>query len=588
VTLPGVRVVQIRYPMRYARPKLASNVALALVFLLALLAIPAVAFAQNAEPGATAPPGSAYTVSGFVVNSVTGEPIRRALVQLATPTVTSPAVLTDSEGGFQFPDLPESDVALTARKPGFFNDQELHPETPRPPMFFHVGANQPSIVVKLAPEGAIAGRILTVKGEPLEDVPVRILEQRVLDGRKRWQQRAQASTEEDGQFRMANLVPGLYLLVAGPSFGAAGVRSPGARTPREEAVGTVFYPGVAELEAATPIAITAGQQAQADFSLKREPVFKVSGVVLGLAPGMGSAPQFTTKSGEPVPSPVTFDAQTGKFDAKVPAGSYQLIVRTPDPNGAILGADLPLVVNSDIEGVTLVLGPPISLPIHIEARRSSSPIPEAPAVAEQLVSGGSGVDRDVSSPTASVTQGPLTQVRLISTEARLELLQFQADVENAGFAVRNVAPGKYSVEVLPNPPWYVQSATTSTTDALREELVFAPGRRPDPLEIVLRDDGAHLTGTVLADGQAALGAVLLVPDQGSLNQARLSQSGPAGQFQFDDLAPGDYKLLAFDTIEGLEFRNPEALEPYLSKAVRITLSANQQASVNVERIQAGK
>jgi hypothetical protein len=571
--------------MRFAFGKLAST-ALATVAL--LLAMTTRASAQDNVTDTPAPPRNAYTIAGVVVNSVTGEPVRRALVQLSDLPVTPPGTLTDSEGRFQFADLPESDIALAVRKPGFFNDQELHPDSLQFPRIVHVDSNTPSIVLKLVPEGTISGQVSTNKGEALEDVPVRILEQRVFDGRKQWVPRGQSSTDEDGQFHIANLAPGLYLLEVGPSYGAVGFYSAGAGRPREEAIGKVFFPGVPEIGAATPIAISAGQQARADFSLKAEALFKVSGTVLGLAPGMGSAPQFTTKAGEPVTSPVTIDAQTGKFEAKVPGGSYVLMVRTADPNGAILGADLPLAVNADVEGITLVLGPTMSLPIHIEARPSSSPGPEEPAIAERLISGSQLVDQDAGPSTTRVLQQPLAQVRLISAEMRLELQQFQADEQNSVFAVRNLTPGKYTVQLVANPPWYVQSATWGATDAVREDLVFAPGRRSDPLEVVLRDDGAQLSGTVLAEGQTASGAVLIIPDQGALNQARLVQTGPAGQFQFDFLAPGDYSVLAFDSIEGFEFRNPEVLEPYLSKAVRVSLSAKEQTSVSVERIQRGK
>jgi len=582
--LPGVSAVRDRRKMRFVRPGLAVNCALALSFCAGLLTVAKRASAQSDPPDTLVPARSAFAIAGVVVNSVTGEPVRRALVQVANLPVASPATLTDSEGRFQFADLPEAEIALAVRKPGFFNEQELHPESARPSMFFHVGANTPSIILKLVPEATISGHVLTMKGEPLEDAPVRILEQRIFDGRRRWEQRGQASTDENGQFRVANLAPGLYLLAAGPVFGAVGA---GAGISREEAIGAMFYPGVSELESATPIAISPGQQALADFALKPEPLFKVSGAVVGLASGMGTAPQFTTKSGGPVTSPIRFDAQTGKFEAKVPAGPYVLMIRTPDQNGAILAADLPLVVNSDIAGVTLAVGMPIRLPITVEARHAATSAPPEQTGANQVVEG-KGPEQDLNSAAISVQQHALARVRLISTETRLELPEFQADEQNSILAVRNITPGRYSVELSPNSPWYVQSARCGQTDVLREDLVFAPGRRPDPLEVVLRDDGARLSGSVHSDNQAAAGAVVLIPEQGSLNQAKLTQSSPAGQFQFDSLAPGDYRLFAFDTVEGLEFRNPEVLASYLSRAVRLTLSPNEQASASVELIQAGK
>jgi len=185
---------------------------------------------------------------------------------------------------------------------------------------------------------------------------------------------------------------------------------------------------------------------------------------------------------------------------------------------------------------------------------------------------------------------PIVQVRLISSESRLEAEEFQADANatDGSFAVRNFVPGRYLVDLQANPPWYVQSAMSGMVDLLREELVLSSGRRPEPVEIVLRDDGAMLSGTIRTDGQPAVGSVLLIPEQQSPAQIRVMSAAPGGDFLFDRVPPGEYKVLALDTVSDLEFRNPEVLGPYLSKASRITLEPGQQASVSLERVTVGK
>ena len=219
-----------------------------------LLAFAAPAAAQDPANSYAlpAPPSSTHSLSGVVVNSVTGEPVRRALVQVVGSSAggNPVSVLTDPEGRFEFPALPESELVLAARKPGFFNDLELHPELYQPEIV-HLGADTSSLVLKLLPEGAIVGHVATVKGEPIEDSPVRILEERIVDGRKLWQERGQAMTDEDGQFRIANLIPGRYLLVTGPNLSGARLPFGQRRSARAEGFGSMFYPGVPEMEAAT-------------------------------------------------------------------------------------------------------------------------------------------------------------------------------------------------------------------------------------------------------------------------------------------------------------------------------------------------
>lgn len=538
------------------------------------------AASQNDSPEAPVLPHNLYSVTGNVVNAVTGEPVRRALVQVVNLPGLSPSMLTDSEGRFQF-ELPETVIGLTVRKPGFFNEQELQPDTPQPPVFFRVGAATPAVTLKLLPEAGISGHVVTLKGEPIEDVPVRVFEERVFDGRRRWERRGQTMSEEDGRFRLGNLVPGVYLLAAGPSFTIREQHGTFGGAPQEEAVGNIFYPGVTELNAATPIVVSAGQRVEADFSLKLEPLFKVSGIVIGLASGTGSAPQFVTRAGEPVNVAVNFDVQNGKFDAKVPGGSYTLFVRTPDPSGALLSADVPLVVAADVTGITVPLAPALTLAIRAEIRHGST----------TSASGGSeteGLTREGAQPAGTGSAVQLAQIRLLSVEPRLEWQEFHGEIQDSTFFVRNLVPGKYIVELTPKPHFYVQSAVSGTTDIMRENLAIAAGHAPDPLEVVLRDDGAQLSGTIVLDGRPAPGTVLLIPSQGSLNGIRVAQSGAAGEFQIDDLAPGDYKIIAFDTVQGFEFRDPDLLAPYLSRAARVTLAPAEESSIRIERAQAGK
>src|SRR5690349_20723908 len=98
---------------------------LCIVFLLAPLLI-----CQVGNDSATSSP---HSLSGTVVNAVTGEPVRRAMVQ-AAPANSSQlrSVLTDSEGRFEFPGLPESEISVLAHKPGFFSGADLNPSDFQP------------------------------------------------------------------------------------------------------------------------------------------------------------------------------------------------------------------------------------------------------------------------------------------------------------------------------------------------------------------------------------------------------------------------------------------------------------------------
>jgi len=523
--------------------------------------------AMSDIPGSIRATPATHSLSGTVVNSISGEPVRRALVQAGSSAGGNPiSVFSDAEGRFEFASLPESEIVLSVRKPGFFNELELHPDFSHYELV-HLGADASSVVLKLVPEGTIVGHVVSSKGEAIEDSTIRIFQEHIVEGRKRWDLRSQVSTDEDGQFRVANLVPGQYLLVAGPDL-------PGSFTPfarrssRLRGFGTTFYPGVPNLQAATPLSIAGGQQVQADFSMKSEPLFKISGTILGVPVGTPVNVQFETQTGEILPATVGVDANE-KFQARVPAGAYVLQLRGPDQAGQAQASDLPLVVNADMENLTFALSPEIALPVRVELRPTGAP--------------------DVQPYTRSnrqLSSYGLSMVRLISTDKRMQVKEFAADRNEKGgaLAFHNLAPGRYVVEIAPVPPWYVRSASSGTIDLLREELVISPGHRPEPLEVILRDDGAGLRGTIEADGKPSGGTVLLFSDHMSLEHVQTASAQNGAEFLFSGLAPGEYKVLAFDSVEGLEFKNPEVLGPYLSKAVSVTLQPNDVARVNLERM----
>ena len=507
-----------------------------------------------------------HSLSGTVVNSVTGEPIRRVMVQAAPANGTQmQSALTDSEGRFEFSGLPESDISVLAHKPGYFSTADLNPSDFQPETV-HLVDDTATLTLQLLPEAIIAGHVATAKGDPIEDTPIRVFREVISNGYRRWEVKGQATTEEDGHFRMVGLMPGRYLLAAGPNL--PNLRAVRSRGVRKEGFGTMFHPGAPDMDAATPVALTGGQQVTADFVLKLEPVFQVSGTLVGFPPGAGVGVQFTNKYGEVIPSPIDVDMQTGKFHGAIPGGSYILQARGSDSTGRLSATDLPLIVSGDVEGITLPLGAPITIPVNVELRPSSNS-PEQLAAANFL-------------PAREVAA---SSVRLISTDVHIDNVEYQAEKANGGLAFRNLAPGRYSVDMSTTAPWYVRSARIGATDLLREDLVIGSGHRAEPLEIVLRDDGARLKGNILADGQSAGGWVLVCADQELLTHARTTLIAPGSGFEFVSLAPGEYKVLAFDreTFAALEFRNAEVLAPYLSKAATVTLHPGEEATINVER-----
>jgi hypothetical protein len=155
-------------------------------------------------------------------------------------------------------------------------------------------------------------------------------------------------------------------------------------------------------------------------------------------------------------------------------------------------------------------------------------------------------------------------------------------------ALQNVEPGKYSVDLIAHGGWYVQSAQYGQTNLLNDDLTIASAGQSYAMEIVLRDDGATLTGTVKsADGTAAQATVVAVPEPAPKVAAKVAYSFAQNGFTFNGLAPGEYLVYAFDYAEGIEYSNPDVLQTYASQATHVTLAANQKTQVSLDLIRTG-
>ena len=507
-----------------------------------------------------------YTLRGTVINSVTGEAIRGALVQIYFNGQSS--MLTGPDGKFQFPGLPPGQSTIMVRKPGFFSEDDFEPSA-RGQHLAATGPNSSPVVLKLVPEGVIYGHISEEDGEPIEGLPVELLAQHLQNGKKIWDRRPQAVTDEDGNFRIAELQPGDYYLSAGPS------RNPVTRPAQlsqsgAQGIPLVYYPVGSELAAAAPIPITPGKRVEINLTLAPQPFYRVSGSINGYAPGQPVNLQLRNSAGIPLPYNWRFDSANGSFRINgVPVGAYTLHAEASDGRRNSLTATVPLTVNAELSGLHLILLPTVTIPIRMS-----------------VIASRTGAERFWEQKNYFPAY-----VQLVARNAGLfELRYGSQQVGERGAAsleVQNIAPGTYSVEVNPNGPLYVQSAMSGTTNLLESDLSVAPGSSPQPIEITLRDDVAFLSGTVSLENQP-LSATILAFSEHASAPPRIQPTYSGGNFQLSSLPPGTYKILAVDHPDRLEYANPEAVKKYLSKAREVTLSPEQSARIDLELVKVGE
>jgi hypothetical protein len=523
-----------------------------------------------------------YTVRGTVVSSATGEAIGGALVQIYD--ARQRAMLTEPDGKFQFEGLPSGSFPLSARKPGYFSPEQIR-RNGAPPKSVNPDEDRP-VTLKLIPEGIVYGRITGDNGEPVGYMPVQILWERVENGKRIRESARSARTDEQGEFRQAELQPGKYFVFVGPSPWPASFP---ARLSQGGARGYpgVFYPGVPDLSSATAIEITPGKHAEINVSLSSQPFYRISGTISGYGPEQNVSFEMFSASGQPIGAGIELDEARGTFRSSwVPAGVCTVIAGSQDPKtNQPRFATQRLNVTSDLGGVHLALLPSALIPLNIrvEATRSDT---QTDGRNMSTFFGGFNQIHQQSSPARVV----LTPQEHAFAYRQQQFSESFADNDPTP-AIRNIPAGVYSVEVAPNGPYYVQSVRSGPVDLLEQSLTVVPGGSNQPIEIVLRDDFATLEGSLKFGAESESATIIMISPNSvaEVPQRRniVGVTNKAPSFQIPQLAPGEYKLLAVDNPDELEYANPEVVRKYLSKARDVSLVPNQKSKVEMEVIHIG-
>jgi len=229
---------------------------------------------------------------------------------------------------------------------------------------------------------------------------------------------------------------------------------------------------------------------------------------------------------------------------------------------------MPVNVTGNTSGLRLTVGP--VLPAPITARAESVTPSQEPAT-----------------DAATVERSLRVQFRSLESAFRDNQSSFEMRENSPVLEARDLLPGSYVVEVNAWGRWYVQSARSGSVNLLREPLVVPGVGHVPPIELVLRDDGATVTGTVKAASPETT-TVLIVADFAPMQTPVTLNPDHSGHFSAVNLAPGSYKVYAFDSVEQLEYANPLVLREYDARAARVNLSAAGAADVSLDLIQLGE
>jgi hypothetical protein len=154
------------------------------------------------------------------------------------------------------------------------------------------------------------------------------------------------------------------------------------------------------------------------------------------------------------------------------------------------------------------------------------------------------------------------------------------------FLFPNVLEGKYTVNVSPLPAnGYVEDIRVGGASVF--DSGFDVNSQTGEIQVLLSTKGTSIKGRVLDAAQKpfASARVTLVPRETRRQNAQLYRSVTAdasGNFMINGVAPGDYKLFAWEGVPNTAWMNAEFLAPYETRGVPVSASANGSSPATLD------
>jgi len=532
---------------------------------------PAAAPQANSQPTR---PEDKCSIEGQVVNAQTGEPLKKAHVRLFGndgQQNNNYSTTTDAGGHFVIQEIDPGTYTVFAERNGFTQAQYGVRGTSRGAMPLPLGAGQRmrDVNFRLVPFGVIAGRVLDEDGEPVEHVLVTAT--RYAHGRNQGAQAGNAGHTDDlGEYRIFGLEAGKYYLSA--TYRQQNMMAAQDRTPAgapDEGYAPTFYPGTNDPAGAVAIEVAPGAQLRGvDVTLLKTRTMRIRGKVINgqgerlpqpvylmLFPrekaAMGFYPRATTQVRN---ADSTFELRG------ITPGAYILMAQCWDEGKAYGARQSVDVGNNNVDNISLLLTAGMELKGTVRV--------EGP--------GGAALGN--------------LQVALAPQEMMRVGMQGAKVGDDGSFSLSSVPAAVYTVSVNGMPEtFYIKSIHMGEADALETGLDLTHGGAA-LLEILLSPNGGQVDGSVgdLREAAGSGAALVLAPEGPRRNQRtffKMANSDAQGHFTIKGIAPGDYKLFAWEQSEDPDYQDPEFLKPYENQGEAVTIREGSHETVQLKLIE---
>lgn len=528
-----------------------------------------------AQPAAT-PTQDVGSVAGQIVDSATGQPLKKVQVVLRPEKENARPIgtVSDDSGAFKLEGVIPGRYRLSALRSDYLR-QEYGAKSPQQTgtsINLRSGQTLLDLTIRLTAYAVIVGRVVDDGGEAVVNASVQAMRTGLSNGQAQLQLAKGSLTNDLGEYRIFGLPPGRYYLSAVAPEASTPAQSNQKDPSSNEGFASIFYPAALDAASASPINLAGGQHYQgADFRLTRTRTVSVRGVVQNMVanrPGRTMVRLMPANSG-------MFGIVAGKFTSELgPNGSFEL-GHVP-PGTYVLSADyhegafrysgrrLINVGISNIDGITL----PITAGVEV--------------VGVLMIESKDGLQ-----------PGNAKQVRVALVPRDSTVLEGrEAAVKSDGsFAFQHISPELYEVRVRGLPDGvYLKSGRLGNQDILTS-LAVTEGGLGDRLVLLASGNGGTISGTVADQEQKPVAGAIVVlapdfADNVGLSLMKNATSEGTGAFTIRGIPPGKYRLAALEaTEEDLNRLDPQSLNRVLKQAQSIEIGESETVRIQLKLVQ---
>jgi protocatechuate 3,4-dioxygenase beta subunit len=529
--------------------------------LAAALLLPFIALAQ--QP---------VSVDGLVINSATrqtmpGVHVRMEYLVRGSMRTLAYGATTDEHGRFAVAEIKPGTYYFQLTQPGFIHVRGQSPDAlPTPAFTLKEGEHRGGLVLEMAPEAVVSGRVVDEFGDPIPGVWVHA----DLVGAKHlgsWMESNSDTSDDRGTYRIA-IPPGKYLVNADPNQTSQDepdeIRTDGSS---ESAYHAIYYLNTATKSAATAVDLRAGAERDGiDFRFTHANALSISGTVSGIPPGANVELKLATWGHEDFETEIEYE-QTIKVDTK---GSFSIPHLDPGKyrlyGGCVVGGTQLRTPMQEIElstapaAVNLLLGPG----------------QEISGVLEMAPGAGPAAGRSVRVESTASTNGwgPSQNTPV---------------AEDGTFRMTAIQPDRYRVMVLPKPPSQFVTVWVDNQPAAHEIIDLLSLASGSKLKIGVSNKGGQISGKVESGDTVvdhAFSMVFLMPEGDlSVEALQFQQTNKDGTFTFDGLRPGKYRLFAIDPMSDHNPSGRDWWKTVAPKADLIDVQEGEKLTRNARAIQ---